>query len=245
MSGMNSAMKRWVRRVHRVSAYIVGIQVLLWIAGGLTFAWVPFESVIKGGASVLDVAPVALPADWAQQLAQTQEALGETTALSSYPSAQGPLLELVNSDGKHWLRLEDGALDPLVTAVQVARFADTLYVGDGSPEIPRYIEVVERRVLGLVDELYGRSGVWQVAFDDGANTRLYFEGDTGRYLTVRNDFWVLYDAMWRLHIMDYRGGEDFNNLLLTVSATMAAVFVLSGLVLMGLALTRLLRSVSG
>jgi hypothetical protein len=48
---------------------------------------------------------------------------------------------------------------------------------------------------------------------------------------VRNHFWVFYDAMWRLHIMDYSAGKDFNNKLLIFFVVLSFVFALSGLVL--------------
>lgn len=238
-------MTRWTRRVHRLTAYLVGLQVLLWIAGGLTFAWVPFDSVVKGGAVLATKPKTVLPADWRDHLDQAEARIGPVRGLVSHDSAQGPLLKLVAGAGEHWLRLNDGALDSRPTATQVRAFAETLYAGDSEAGAARYLEDTETRVLGLVDEMYGRTGVWQVPFDDGYGTRLYFDGATGRYLTVRNNFWVLYDAMWRLHIMDYDSGDDFNNPLLTVFATLAGVFVLSGLFLVFFALRRLVRDRAG
>ena len=37
--------------------------------------------------------------------------------------------------------------------------------------------------------------------------------------------------MWRLHIMDYRNGEDFNNVLLIIFSLLGLVFTVSGVVL--------------
>ena len=69
-------------------------------------------------------------------------------------------------------------------------------------------------------------------------TRLYFAGRSGELLAVRNDAWVVYDFFWRLHLMDYAGGEDFNNTLLRVSAVAVIGLVITGLVLSALALRR-------
>ena len=70
---------------------------------------------------------------------------------------------------------------------------------------------------------------------------MYFDGPTGRYLTVRNDYWVVFDALWRLHIMDYSEGEDFNNWFLRLFSLLAIVFALSGAVLSISALRRAIR----
>ena len=43
---------------------------------------------------------------------------------------------------------------------------------------------------------------------------------------------------WRLHVMDYSEGEDFNNKLLRGASVAAIALVITGLVLMVLALRR-------
>ncbi len=221
----------WTRRIHRLFAYLIGIQVLLWILGGVVFAWVPFDGLIKGGDVLQPPPAVSLPEGWLEQL-QASTADQELRSLRSHASAQGVLLELESSEGIRWLRLADGVVNASPTAEQVSAYASSLYRGGGGLVDVERIDRPSAKVLGLVDELYDRRDVWRVSFDDWVGTRLYFEGATGRYLTVRNDFWVLYDAFWRLHIMDYRRGADFNNLLLTVAAACALVFSLSGLLLM-------------
>ena len=42
-------MNKWARKIHRWVSCIVFIQVSLWVLGGLTFAVVPFNSIVKGG----------------------------------------------------------------------------------------------------------------------------------------------------------------------------------------------------
>ena len=53
-----------------------------------------------------------------------------------------------------------------------------------------------------------------------------------------NGAWVWYDFFWRLHIMDYAGGEDFNGTLLRLASLTALGLVLAGAVLAVLALRR-------
>ena len=231
-------MIRTARKVHRIVSYLVFAQVSLWIAGGLTFAVLPFESIVKGGAVAAPPARPAFPPRWTEVVPEHEAALGTLHGIAAHDSSQGLLLELQGEAGTRWVRMDDGSRATRPDGQQIGEYAKTLYLGEGAYLGARHLAHSEYRFLGLVDELYGRTDVWQAAFDDFIGTRLYFDGDTGRFLTVRNDFWVFYDAMWRLHIMDYRGGEDFNNRLLLVFALLAAVFAISGMILTFTALRR-------
>jgi len=219
------------RTLHRWLSYIVFAQVTLWIVGGLTFAVLPFDSVVKGGAVLEPAENPPFPADWLDVVARHTDGVAPVTAIAAHNSSQGLLIEITGAEDARFVRLSDGKSVEPPTAGAVSRYAQSLYRGEGSVSSARYIAETEYRYLGLVDELYGRTDVWQVSFDDSFDTRLYFDGTTGRYVTLRNDFWVFYDAMWRLHIMDYGEGENFNNLLLRVFTPLALIFALSGLVL--------------
>lgn len=228
------------RKLHRWLAYLVFAQLTLWVVGGLTFAVIPFDSVIKGGNSVQAPAP---PIIKAEQLRVAADFLAENTAMtwaSHHQSSLGPVAKITTDTGTQWLELNSGQLAQPVSKNAVTRFAQSIYTGSGLHATTRYLTAAEPRFLGLVDELYGRSDVWQVAFDDALGTRLYFDNATGVFLTVRNNFWVVYDAMWRLHIMDYSHGDDFNNPLLRILTPLTLLFVISGIILTWLSAKRAL-----
>jgi len=235
-------MIRTARKIHRVTGYLVFIQVILWIAGGVVFSLVPFDSLVKGGAVTLPPAHPPFPANWLSAAGDSLADLGNITAIRSHNSSQGVLLEAQSNDETRWLRLLDGRPMAEPSAAGITRYAATIYTGSGEHQATRRLDEPDSMVLGLVKELYGRKDVWQVSYADGAGTRLYFDGPTGRYLTVRNDYWVLFDALWRLHIMDYSEGENFNNWFLRVFSVLAIVFALSGAVLTVNALRRAVPS---
>ncbi|TKB47322.1 hypothetical protein FCL40_15845 [Ferrimonas sediminicola] len=226
------------RKIHKILSYIVFIQVTLWIAGGAYFALVPFQSLVKSRAYYQPSIAEASPSHLAQALMslETQSLSG----LSLVASAQGPLLEA----GSQTLSVELGRDASVVSADGVARFARALYTGPGTLSQPKFVSRVEARIGGLVDEVSGRGNLWLVAADDAPGTRLYFD-EMGRLVTVRNDAWVWFDALWRLHIMDYGEGEEFNNPLLMAFSVAALLFALSGSVLavnaLGQSLSRRLR----
>ncbi len=222
---------RLARKIHRILSYVIFAQLSLWILGGLTFAVLPFDSVVKGGAVLAPQTPEALPDGWTDRLAEQAAVLGGVDGVATVQSSRGPLIELRAGDRRTWIRPDTGAVAKAPGAEEIGHYAGSLYTGAGSLQGTRLIEAPEYRMAGLVDEMYGRTGVWQVSFDDRYGTRLYFDRATGRFLTARNDYWVLYDAMWRLHIMDYRGGEDFNNILLRLFTPLALLFAVAGLCL--------------
>ncbi len=225
-------------RWHRWVGYLVAIQVLAWVLGGLLFAWLPFQPWVKGG-DVLVKPQQPLPADWPRARAGLPPERGPLLSVQSVATASGPALKLRYAKGEHWLSAAGGEV-PTPDAEAIGRYARTLYRGTGKLEMVQRLQEAPTR-LGIVRELGERKDAWQARFDDGLSTRLYFDARSGEFLTVRNEAWVIYDFFWRLHVMDYEGGEDFNNTLLRVASIAAVALVLTGLVLTTLALRRSLR----
>jgi hypothetical protein len=238
-----STTSRIAFKLHRWLAYAVGLQLVLWVAGGLLFSLVPFQAWVKGGDVLRKPQPV-LAAGWPGQVAAVLAALpaGDVTAVAAIATPAGSALKLslrgqpgpliVPAAGGAWVAPE---------AASVARFAASLYAGNGRLQDAVRMPPGSVLRLGIVDETAGREGLWRVRFDDALSTRLYFDGHSGELVAVRNEAWVWYDFFWRLHIMDYSGGEDFNHVLIRVATVAAALMVAAGAVLTLLALRRTLR----
>jgi hypothetical protein len=89
-----------------------------------------------------------------------------------------------------------------------------------------------------VHEFSARQNVWVARFDDALQSRFYFDGQSGELLAARNEAWVIYDFFWRLHVMDYSEGEDFNNSLLRGTSIVAMGLTFTGFALSFFALRR-------
>lgn len=211
----------WTYRLHRWAGWLVGAQVLAWVVGGVLFAWLPFDGWVKAGDVVRTPQPV-LPAGWTLPVGLQQLAVVATPA--------GPALRAQTPDGPTQVLGADGRPVPTPSAEAVRAFGASLHrEGAAVVDVRRLAEVPHR--LGIVHELAGRGDVWRVQFADRLGTRIYLDGASGAYLTARTDAWVAYDLLWRLHIMDYGGGEDFNNTLLRLAALAALALTLAGVVL--------------
>ena len=181
------------------------------------------------------------PAGWPARIApmlQAAAARGDVVAVAAVGTPQGPALRVsYRADHDPVIVLADGTAWMPPDGAAVRRFAVSLYQGQANVTAVERMSSVPSR-LGIVDETGGRGDVWRVSFDDTLATRIYLNGKTGEFLTSRNEAWVWYDFFWRLHIMDYTGGENFNGTLLRLASVTAFSLVLAGAVLATLAVRR-------
>ncbi|WP_390591984.1 hypothetical protein [Simiduia litorea] len=218
-------LKKTAWKLHKYLSYFVFAQIFLWVLGGVVFATVPFTSLVKGGDFVALPASPALTEEGLALVFNSLLVSEAPTSVQAIASAQGPLMKVTYADEQRWISASGpvGVAD----ALQVRAFAEALYRGETQLQDVRWVAEAEPQLFGLVDELSGRTGVWQAKFGDA---RLYFSAQ-GEYLKVRTNYWVWYDALWRLHIMDYGDGDNFNNTALRIFTWFAFCFVLTGLVL--------------
>ncbi len=227
-------------KIHRWLGWLIGLQVLIWVTGGVVFSLVPFKPWVKGADTVKPPA-VVLPAGWAERVAPALQAaaqLGDVTGIAVVGTPQGAALRLtyrggrkpviVPADGTAWTPPDDAA---------VRRFGASLYQGAARMTAIDHVASVGTR-LGIVAETAGRGDLWRLRFDDALATRIYLDGRTGEFVTSRNEAWVWYDFFWRLHIMDYADGEDFNGTLLRGASVAAWGLVIAGTLLALLAARR-------
>ena len=210
-----------LRKLHRWVALVVGLQVLVWTASGLAFAWLdhhdvtgealaaaPPMRVLPDGVTVLD--PGRLPIAQGTPVVKSLE-------LREFDGAWVYRIETV--DGRvSLLRASDGA-PVAIDAATTRRLARRHYRGTGR------LQEVRAQPAGTNDTR-GLGPTWQATYDDALQTRLYFSAADGALIATRTDAWRLKDFFWMLHTMDYRGRDDFNNpLVVTVGAAAAWVGV--------------------
>jgi hypothetical protein len=219
-------------RFHIWLSWIVGLQILIWIATGLFMALSPIETV-RGehlvreapavdlrGASIRAPAAVLTRETRAVERLTLKTWLGRPTYEIRYADGRAAMIDAVS--GKR--------LTPITkTAAEMA--ARTVYAG---PPADATATRVDPKAVPL--DFRRDEPAWAVRFT-GAVTRrggtvFYVSAETGEVLTRRTDRWRLYDFMWGLHIMDWRGREDFNSPLLIAASALSLVSVLAGAALL-------------
>ncbi|NNE40395.1 MAG: PepSY domain-containing protein [Marinicaulis sp.] len=221
------AVQKWTVRIHKWVALIVGLQIVLWIAGGFVMSAIPIE-VVRGEHKIshhhvepFDVAklrPLSDVANVIESSAVKSAALGEMLGRPVWRIVgQGGDLAIVDA--------RSGAVLSPITEATARAIAERDYKGEGAFQSIAYIESPPNE--------YNKAGpVWRVQFDDPDATTIYVDPSTGEVTARRSQTWRLFDFFWKLHVMDYDDGADFNHPLL-ITAAGAAIFVsLSGFFLL-------------
>ena len=217
---------QFLRKLHKWLGLLIALQVILWAASGVMFAWLDHPKVSAAGsvrsveASVLTSALVrSEPTAWLDEYAQQD--LYDIRAVSL---ADRWVWRVELQDRVELRALEDGA--PLkLDEPWIRRLALGRYAGGGT---------LTAATLQTQPDIESRSKgpVWRAQFDDPQRTALYFAADDGNFIAARTASWRLYDFFWMLHTMDYRGRDNFNNPLI-VTIGMAALWLsISGVLLL-------------
>ncbi|MCX7358315.1 MAG: hypothetical protein NT015_09270 [Alphaproteobacteria bacterium] len=207
---------------HKWLALIVGVQILFWFGSGLFFAVFPIAQVrsehriaehpaVTLTAPLLDV--TSLLPEAPTRVTYERDVLGEPVAVAEFAERRPILIDLADWRVASPLSAE--------AAEQIAQ----AYVTGG----PRVRE--RRLVTQETPEYRGVLPAWRIAFDDSEGLAVYVAADTARVTARRSDLWRVYDALWALHIMDWRDHENFNTGLLILTTLTALIVTLAGFVL--------------
>ncbi len=214
-------------KIHKWLALLMAVQILFWFASGLFFAWFPIERVRSEHARSAQVAqPVPLD-EAAAGLARLRGAgVGPAESVEVRRLLGQPVALVRAGEGRPILYDLGSArrLSP-VPMTLAARIAEADHVGD-----LRAARV--SRVEAETSEYKGALPAWRVDFEDGEGRAVYVAADTGQVTARRSTLWRTYDFLWGLHIMDWRGHEDFNTWLLVIATFLGLVVIVSGIVML-------------
>ena len=213
-------------KVHKWLALLMAIQILFWFASGLFFAAFPIERVrsehkIAESTAIpvdLDVAATGLA-----RLAALGIASGEKAELRMMLGR--PVAVLSGGGRTRLYDLRDGRQISPVPMTLAVRIAEADHSGAA-----RAAGV--ERITGNDTEYRGALPAWRVDFDDGASRSLYVAADSGLVTARRSTLWRVYDFLWGLHIMDWRGHADFNSPLLIVASALGLVIIVTGIIML-------------
>ncbi len=211
--------------IHKWLALIVGVQMLFWVGSGLFFAIYPIEQVrsehrIAHQHATLAPMPDRAPSEMSALLPEAptrvsyeRTSAGEAVAVAEFAERRPIMIDLNDWEVVSPLSAE--------AAAQIA----SAYVAD-APRIARTMLITEE-----TPEYRGPLPAWRIAFDDAEGLAVYVVADTGRVAARRSDLWRVYDALWALHIMDWRDHENFNTGLLIATSFTTLIVTLAGFVL--------------
>lgn len=218
---------RWTLRLHKWIALIIGLQILAWVLGGLVFSVLDIEKV-RGEHKIAEQAHLPLTPE---SIITLKEAVKMNRIVKIQHASLGrvinrPVWRITGEDDKDITI--DGITGEIISPItfELARkIAEADYAGTGKLESIAYVKDPPTE--------YPHAGeAWVARFDDRDNTTLYIDPDAAKVKSRRSTTWRVFDFFWKLHVMDYDDGEDFNHPLLIVAAFVALIVVLLGFILL-------------
>ncbi|MGI5309797.1 2Fe-2S iron-sulfur cluster-binding protein [Rheinheimera sp. WS51] len=206
-----------VKKIHKWSSVIVGIQLMVWLGSGMYFNFMDHTKAAGNTYKSNKITAV----DWQQlklkglELKEPKMVLQQQLASNSLA-----LIELVGKP-YYLLNHQRGLYDNFVNKHSVVdaitgepviidnSFAESLaaqsYTGPG--------QIVSTTLMQppIADLLKQKNAVWQVNYSDDINTSVYIEADSGRIAGHSDDDKRLADFFLKLHFMDYANEGSFNN----------------------------------
>lgn len=219
-------------QLHKWIALVVGLQVLFWVGGGLVMTAIPIETV-RGEHRAVEFQPgplalAALPGP--EEIARRAGVMPVRAELRTTP--RGPVWTLTPAAGEPvTVSAATGRPFGPMSAGEASEFARRAYRGEA--------DITEAVLLTTAPEETGRTGpLWRVDFADREKTSLYLSPDTGEVVTRRSGVWRIFDIFWRLHVMDWNDGEDFNHPLIIITTALTLSIVVSGFILLWIRISR-------
>jgi hypothetical protein len=229
---MKNTLGKISQVTHKWLGLIVAMQLMAWTVGGAFFVIVPFLPIIKGEQYIKKI-EYSFQNTSFYPLHKILQNVKNTKNVSIISINNKPVYKII--DNKNQLYMVDAVTGKKVSQPKqqdIISHAKLLYQGNAEIKNVQYVRSPLKKSLFIVDELGGRVELWQVEFNDFLHNRLYFTGDTGEFYKIRNDAWVIYDFFWRLHVMDYKNGENFNNPLVIIFTLLLLFLSVTGIILL-------------
>ena len=72
---------------------------------------------------------------------------------------------------------------------------------------------------------------YAITFEHASNSTVYVASELGTVQKFRNNKWRIFDLLWMMHTMDYKGRDNFGNILLRAFSFLGLITVISGFTL--------------
>lgn len=212
-----------VRKIHKLTGLLLGVQLSFWIISGIYFSWIPLDTVRgRDMANKKEVPNLQIGKTIPlKDVKGLDELIIQEVRLVTSPSSQ--LLYKVRT-ATEWLSFdaESGEKLPVLSEAEISEIAKRDYRENA---IVKSIQLVKEHAP---QEFKGALPVYLVEMDDFRGTNLYFDPTTGETLARRNHYWRVFDFLWMLHILDFGERDNFNNSLLRAFSLLSILIVASG-----------------
>lgn len=209
-------MRKLLRTSHRYISLLVSIQLLLWTASGLFFAFNKIQDV--RGEHVVERQPISADLSAFSSMITGAQRVRLARRLDQ------PIVVVTREGGNDYLDkagLSVAMLEP-DQALKAVNLFTTL--------TPLNVETVTEQAPG--DEFRGRElPLYRVIAVDESETEynVYINPYSSEVVAIRSLQWRIWDLMWGLHIIDWQARENMNNWLMKVFSVLALISAITGI----------------
>lgn len=214
-----------VRKLHKWLGYLLGLQILAWLLGGLIMSAIPLEKVHGKHLATRTLTNPFKSHDYIASIDDIVSQVTNPTKIIFTHFLSTPLITVTSAGSQQSFNGITGQPFKAPNRQQI--------IANAHAHLLINAQRVSAALLATGPRESGyKTNIWQVKFNDTFNTTLYLSSDTGKVITVRSDIWRVFDFFWMLHIMDYDEREDFNNPLLISFAASSVFFSFTGFILL-------------
>lgn len=211
-----------IRKTHRYLGLIIGVQFLAWTVSGLYFSWTDLDD-IHGDQFKKNSAP-----------SPAYENLIDLDSLG----LKIKTLEIVSLSANPFYWVNNNQLFDARTGALKPGISEAEAIGVAQSHLIEGLKIARVEKITKTDSHHEYRGrplpAYAIHYDHKDELTAYVAANSGIFQRVRHVQWRVFDFLWMGHTMDYRGRDDFNNLLLRAFSFFGLLTVLSGFLLWGL-----------
>ena len=226
-----------VRRLHRYLGVFLGIQFLFWTMGGLYFSWSDMDEV-HGEHQKAHVHAISGDLNWVSpQLVidkiKLKNRVNFIFDLRVVQILGKPFYQIAYSEkstGHKIIQLGNAQTGELRSALRQNEAVEIAKMSSSERAKVKRVEYVT-----TTDGHHEYRGqplpAFAVTFESPSNTTIYVASELGTVQKFRNNQWRVFDFLWMMHTMDYKGRDNLSNWLLRIFSIAGLLTILSGFIL--------------
>ena len=211
-------MKFTIRKIHKYLSLFISLQLLLWTASGIYFAYNKIENV--RGEQYREQTSFSV------DLSKLNFEVEDISTLSFANRPNERVVVIRDTQGKKYFDFDGNLIDKISfeDALKVVKTKTNL-----SPLLVEEVTEAKKRA-----EYRGRDlPIYRVVSKNKKNEEInvYVNPYSGDISAVRSTQWRIWDLLWGFHIMDWQDRDNIGNIFLKIFSVLALLSAITGIVL--------------
>ena len=211
-------MKFTIRKIHKYLSLFISLQLLLWTASGIYFAYNKIENV--RGEQYREQTSFSV------DLSKINFEVEDISTLSFANRLNERVVVIRDTQGKKYFDFDGNLIDKISfeDALKVVKTKTNL-----SPLLVEEVTEAKKRA-----EYRGRDlPIFRVVSKNKKNEEInvYVNPYSGDISAVRSTQWRIWDLLWGFHIMDWQDRDNIGNIFLKIFSVLALLSAITGIVL--------------